>query len=97
MYFKVRLREQTINRSAVAKWLANWPMVLEIPGSMPAGGEKNLMSTPLRVICRDDMTTVRRLLERGVNWKPSMQEQSSPVQVTDPYTGSILMHVYSSC
>ena len=26
-----------------------------------------------------------------------MQGQSSPVQVKDPYTGSILMHVGSSC
>ena len=26
-----------------------------------------------------------------------MQGQSSPVQVEDPYTGSILMHVGSSC
>ena len=26
-----------------------------------------------------------------------MQGQSSPVQIKDPYTGSILMHVGSSC
>ena len=95
MHFKVR--EQTIKRSAVAKWLANWPLVLEIPGSMPASGEKNLMSTPVRVICRDDMSTVRRPSDRDINWMPSMQGQSSPVHVTDPYTGSILVHVYSSC
>ena len=35
--------------------------------------------------------------DRDVNWRPPVQGQSSPVQVKDPYTGSILMHVGSSC
>ena len=41
--------------------------------------------------------TVRRPSDRDVNWRPPVQGQSSPVQVKDPYTGSILMHVGSSC
>ena len=44
--------------------------------------------------CHD---TERRSLDRDVNWRPPVQGQSSPVQVKDPYTGSILMHVGSSC
>ena len=35
--------------------------------------------------------------DRDVNWRPPVQGQSSPVQVKDPYTGSILMLVGSSC
>ena len=51
------------NRSAVAQWLELWPLVLEVPGSIPAGGEENLVSehVSLRVICRDDMKTVLRI------------------------------------
>ena len=41
--------------------------------------------------------SVRRPSDRDVNWRPPVQGQSSPVQVKDPYTGSILMHVGSSC
>ena len=44
--------------------------------------------------CHD---TVRRPSDRDVNWRPTVQRQSSPVQVNNPYTGSILMHVGSSC
>ena len=36
--------------------------------------------------------TVHRPSDRDVNWRPSVQGQSSPVQVKDPYIGSILMH-----
>ena len=35
--------------------------------------------------------------DRDINWRPHVQGQSSPVQVKDPYTFSILMHVGSSC
>ena len=47
------------SRSAVALWLAHWPQVLKVPGSIPAGSEENLVSehASLRVICRDDMNT----------------------------------------
>ena len=41
--------------------------------------------------------TVRRPSDRDINWRPPVQGQSSPVQVKDPYTGSILMYVGSSC
>ena len=51
----------------------------------------------LRVICEDDMNTVCRPLDRGVNWTAPVHGQSSPVYVKDPYTGSILMHVCSLC
>ena len=27
----------------VAEWLAHWLLVLEVPGSIPAGGEENLL------------------------------------------------------
>ena len=40
---------------------------------------------------------MRHPSDRDVNWRPSVQGQSSPVQVKDPYTGSILMHVGLSC
>ena len=36
-------------------------------------------------------------LSRDVNGRPPVQGQSSPVQVEDPYTGSILVHVGSFC
>ena len=39
---------------------------------------------------------VRHPSDRDVNWRPPVQGQSFPVQVKDPYTGSILMHVGSS-
>ena len=29
--------------SEVAEWLAHWLLVLEVPGSIPAGGEENLL------------------------------------------------------
>ena len=29
--------------SEVAEWLANWLLVLEVPGSIRAGGEENLL------------------------------------------------------
>ena len=51
----------------------------------------------LHVICRNDMIRVRRPSDWDFNWRPPVQGQSSPVQVKDPYTGSILMHVGSSC
>ena len=31
-------------RSAVTQWLAHWPLVLEVPGSIPVRGEENLVS-----------------------------------------------------
>ena len=48
--------------SEVAEWLAHWLLVLEVPGSIPVGGNKTLLVRtyfPLcdmnRVICRNDM------------------------------------------
>ena len=72
--------------------------VLEVPGSISAGGEENLVfeHASLCIICRDDMNTVHRPSDRQVNWGPPMQGQSSPVRVKDPYTGSISMHVVTS-
>ena len=70
------------------------PLVLEVSGSIPAGGEENLVSghASLGVICRDVMNTVCRPSDRDVTWRPHVQGQSSPVQVNDPYTGSIFNH-----
>ena len=31
------------NGSEVAEWLAHWLLVLEVPGSIPASGEENLL------------------------------------------------------
>ena len=78
----------------LAQWLVHWPLVLEVPGSIGAGGEENLLSehTSLLVICRDYMKAVRRPSTLEVNWSPPLQGQSP-----DPYLGSILMHVDSSC
>ena len=50
------LLEQLLG-SEVAEWLAHWLLVLEVPGSIPASGEKICWSelASLRVICRNDM------------------------------------------
>ena len=42
--------------SVVAQWLAHLPLVLEVPGLIPARGEENLESEHAfsSVICRDD-------------------------------------------
>ena len=38
-----RLRRKSKMRVALAQWLANWPPVLlQVPGSIPAAGEENL-------------------------------------------------------
>ena len=29
--------------SEIAEWLVHWLLVLEVPGSIPAGGEENLL------------------------------------------------------
>ena len=45
-HFKNRNRNQVStlhNESEVAKWLAHWLLVLEVPGSIPAGGEEYLL------------------------------------------------------
>ena len=34
---------RVIPGSEVAEWLAHWLLVLEVPGSIPAGGEENLL------------------------------------------------------
>ena len=36
------LLEQLLG-SEVAEWLAHWLLVLEVPGSIPASGEENLL------------------------------------------------------
>ena len=42
--------------SVVAQWLAHLPLVLEVPGSIPARGEENfgVRTRFSSVICRDD-------------------------------------------
>ena len=84
--------------SEVDEGLAHWLLLLEIPGSIPAGGEEDLLVRTrfIRVICRDD-DTVRHPSDQDFNWSPPVQGQLSRVQVKDPYIGSILMHVGSSC
>ena len=97
------------DRSVVAQWLVHWPLVLgvpgsipgcsEVPGSLPASSEETWVSkqASLHVFYKDDMNTVHRPSDRDVNWRPPVHGQSSFVQVKDTYTGSILMHVGSSC
>ena len=53
------------------------------PGFDPRPGEENLVSehASLRVICRDDMNTVRRPSDRDAYWMHPVQGQSPPVQV----------------
>ena len=51
----------------------------------------------LRVICRNDMIQCAVLRTGTLTAGPPVQGQSSLVQVKDPYKGSILMHVVSSC
>ena len=82
----------------VAQWLAHWPLVLDVPGLIPPVGEENLVSehASFHIICMDDMNTVLRPSDQDLNWRPSVQGLSSPVQIKDPYTGSIVMHVGSS-
>ena len=41
------------------------------------------------VICRDGMNIVRPSLGRDVNWKPSVQGHSPPVQVKEPYISNL--------
>ena len=67
--------------------------MLEAAGSILADGKENLLSehASLCVVCRDDMNRVCHPSEQNVNWRPPVQGQSSPVQVKDPYSGSILM------
>ena len=86
------------DESMVAQWLAHWPLVLEVPGSIPDGGKENLVyqHASLRVICRDDMNSVRSPLDWDVTWRPPVQGQSSAVQFKDHNTGSNLKHVGSS-
>ena len=48
-------------------------------------------------ILSDYQTDYRKRGSRVVSALASVQGQSSPVQAKDPYTGSILMHVGSSC
>ena len=82
-------------------WLAQWPLVLDVPGSMPAGGEKTLVvrtrfpSFHWQLLYY--MNTVRRPSDRAVDWSPPVQGQSSPVLFKVPYKGSVVMHVGSCC
>ena len=36
------------NGGEVAEWLAHWLLVLEVPGSIPASGEENLLVRTVR-------------------------------------------------
>ena len=73
------------------KALVHLPLLLEVPGSIPAAGEESLVSdhTSLRVICRDDMNTGRRTSDRDVNWRPPVQGDSPLMQVKEPYIGNL--------
>ena len=90
--------QQQQRGSEVAEWLAHWLLVLEVPGSIPTA-RKICWSehASLRVICRNDMTQCAVFWIGTLTGGPPVQGQSSLVQVKDPYTGSILMHVGSSC
>ena len=86
--------------SAVAQWLAHWPLKSGM-GSLPVVW-KFLCPNKLPFMSgmtgmTDDMNTVHSLSDPDVSWRPPVQGQSSPLQVKDPCTGSILMHVGSSC
>ena len=35
--------DHSVQGSEIAEWLAHWLLVLEVPGSIPAGGEENLL------------------------------------------------------
>ena len=64
------------------------PLVLEVPGSIPARGEENLgVRTRFlySVICRDDTRYVLRPSDRDVNWMSPVQGESPLVQVKEPY------------
>ena len=49
--FNIAIRNLNLNsllvtrqmRSEIAEWLAHWLLVLEVPGSILAGGEENLL------------------------------------------------------
>ena len=64
-------------------------------GFDPRPGKKNLVSeyASLRVICRDDMNTVRRPSDQDVNLRPPVQGQSPPVQVKEPYIGNLNVYL----
>ena len=66
------------NKGVVANWLAHWPLELEVLGSIPCVGKGIPVSEHafLRVICRDDMKTVRRPSDWDVNLSP---DPSAPV------------------
>ena len=68
------------------------PLELKVPGSTPDVGMGLSVSEHsfLRVICRDDMQTVRRTSDRGINWSPHplLLQGQSPVQVKEPYGNS---------
>ena len=73
--------------------------MLEVLGSIPSGGEEKFLVRTRFLSCnlQECHDTVRRPSDRDVNWRPPVQGQLSHVQVKDHYTGSILMHVDSSC
>ena len=83
---------------AYCKWSLHWHLVLEVPGSIPFGSEENLVVRSCFCSCylQYDMN-VRCPSDWNDNWRLPLQGQSSPVQVKELYTGSILMHVGSSC
>ena len=60
--------------------------MLEVSGSIPVAGKEKFMSkqASLRVICRDDMNTVHRPLDRDVNRRPPVQGHSPPMWVKEP-------------
>ena len=57
--------------------------MLKVTGSIHAAGKEKI--DVLRVICRDDMETVRRPSDRDFNWRPPVQGKLPPVQVKEPY------------
>ena len=61
--FKTTLVSNSVARYALAS------LVLEVPGSIPeASGEKLSGQASLRVICRNNLTTVPHPSDRGLNW-----------------------------
>ena len=72
------------------------PLVLEVPGSIPACGEETFCVRTRFLwcsICKDDTRYMHGPLDRGVNWMSPLQGRSTLVQVKEPY-GNIDMVNY---
>ena len=77
--------------------------MLEVLGSIPMASAQYLVSEHASpcFICRDDINTVRIPSDQDVNWRPTVQGQSPPVQIEEPYFGNLIKQLLvalgSSC